>query len=88
MVAVDRDRDGVEATQRERVSLLEAHHQIVAGVGAEVLHDDSQRPDRALEITAGAGEFGGMLNGFEGIADVGFAGDIGEPIGDESDHRN
>ncbi len=88
MAAIDRGRDGVEALQRERMRLLEAHHQIVAGVGAEIFHDDSHRLDRALEIAAGVGEPGGMLDGLKGGADGAFAREISEPVGEEAEHRD
>ena len=88
MAVIDRGRDRVEALQRERVSLLEIDHQIVARVGAEVLHDDAHRRDRALEVAAGPGELAGMLDGLEGGADVAFAGEICESVGEEADHRD
>ena len=88
IAAIDRARDGVETLQRDCMRLLEAHHQIIAGVGAEVLDDDPHRRDRAFEIAAGVGETGGTLDRFERGADVAFAGHIGESIGEESDHRD
>ncbi len=61
---------------------------LLLGLALKSFTSNSHRPDRAFEIAAGIGERGGILDGLEGGADVAFAGNISEPIGEEPDHRD
>ncbi len=89
MRAVDRSLDGVEALQRARVRLpRKLTTRFSLGSAVKSLTMMRMRRNRALEIAAGVGERGGMLDGLEGGADIAFARDIGEPVGEEADHRD